>query len=172
MSKSLDSIERMRNLTLLEKVLSAATIILLSVVAYFGYQLQTYGFFNIKYDVPPPDFKPPTLEESIKTSKAIFTCTAEDEGKYIRFRIDRVLYKRIDFEFPYNIGEIYGDSTEKKRSNMHYGDGRLFFICDGPISLRSLTIINDEIKPYDDANSNKVVSIKEILGLIKKFKNL
>jgi hypothetical protein len=162
----------MRNLTFLEKILSIVTVILLSVVVYFGYHLQTFDFFSIKYNAPPSDFKPPTLKESIKSSKVIFTCATEDEGKNMRFRIDRILYKIDDFEFPYNIGEIYGDLSEKKRPNMYYCDGRLLFICDGPISLRSFSIRNDEIRPYDGVNSNKVISIKEISELIKVYKNL
>ena len=161
----------MGNLTFREKILSLVVVILLSVVVYFGYQLNTFGFFTTKYDVPPPDFEIPTLEESIKSSKVIFTCATEDEGKYIRFRIDRILFQIDDYDFPYNIGEIYGDLSEKKRPNMHYGDGRLLFICDGPISMRSFTIRNDEIKPYDGDDSYKVMSIKEISELIKMYRN-
>jgi len=161
----------MGNLTFREKLLSLVIVILLSVVVYFGYHLNTFGFFSTKYNVLPPDFKTPTLKESIKTAKVIFTCATEDEGKYIRFRIDRILYKIDDYEFPYNIGEIYGDLSEKKQLNMYYGDGRLLFIFDGPIVMRSFTIRNDEIRPYDGANSNKVISIKEISELIKMYRN-
>ena len=161
----------MGNLTLREKILFLVIVILLSVVAYFGYQLNIFGFFTTKYDVPPPDWEPLTLKESIKTAKVIFTCATEDEGKYIRFRVDRILFKNDDYKFPYNIGEIYGDLSDKKQPNMYYGDGRLLFLFDGPVVMRSFTIINDEIKPYHGDDSYKVMSIKKISDLIKTYRN-
>jgi hypothetical protein len=161
----------MRNLTLREKILFLLIGILFTVVVYFGYQLNTLGFFTIKYDVPPPDWEPQTFEKSIKTANVIFTCETEDEGKYIRFRVDRILYKNNDYKFPYNIGEIYGDLSDKKRPNMYYGDGRLLFLFDGPIVMRSYTIINDEIKPHRGDDSYKVMSIKEISNLINMYRN-
>ena len=162
----------MKNLTLREKILLLVIVILSSVVAFLGYQLNTFGFFTTKqYDVKPTDWTPPTLEESINTAKVIFTCETEDEGKYIRFRIDRILFKNDDYDFPYTVGEIYGVLSEKKRPNMYYSDGRLLFLCDGPVSMRSFPIRNDEIKPYNGDNSYKVMSIKELSELIKTYRN-
>jgi hypothetical protein len=161
----------MKKFTVREKFLSFLILILLIVVGYFGYQLETYGFFDIKYDVPPHDFETPTFEDAIKSAKVIFTCTAEDDEKYIRFRIGRILSKNDDYKFPYKTGEIYGDFSEKKRPNVYYGDGRLVFILEGSVSMRSYTIMNGEIKPYRGDNSHKVMSINEVSELINTYRN-
>ncbi len=153
-----------------EKLLSFSVFVLLAVIIYLAYNLHSLGFFTTQRNVSP-DFNPPTFEDSIKSSRIIFTCITENEGNHIRFKIDRILYKRDNVEFPYHIGEIYGDMSEKKRPNMDYADGRLVFLCDGPIVMRSLPIRNGEVKPYREKNSHKVLSIKEISELIKSYKN-
>jgi len=153
-----------------EKLLSFSVFVLLAVIIYLAYNLYNLGFFTTQRNVSP-DFNPPTFEDFIKSSRVVFTCTTENEGDYIRFKIDRILYKRENVEFPYHIGEIYGDMSEKKRPNMYYADGRLVFLCDGPVVMGSFPIREGEVKPYHGTNSHKVLSIEEISELIKSYKN-
>jgi hypothetical protein len=154
-----------------EKILFLLIALLIFISAYFAYNLYSLGFFN--YQTRVPDFKPPTIEETIKSSNIIFTCTRVDEDEYIKFKIDRILYKKDNFQFPYKTGEIYSDLSYKKLPNTRYGDGRLVFICDGQTSMSAFSINNNEIEVPDDGNSAKIkiMTIEQISELIKLYKN-
>ena len=147
-----------------EKVLTGIIGLLLAIVLFLSfkivdYKINVFVFGGKKYSDPP------SMAESIEKASMIFICKTEIDHKTAKYRINEIIYKDTEYEFPYELGDYFPRLQQRVEEGFPYGEGRLVILSSsGPTVFQSLQIMRGKIAGFNgisvDDFIQKVRSIK------------
>ena len=146
-----------------EKCFSVTIVILFVLVLLLSfkvidYKIDVFVIGGKKYS------EPPSLSESIKKASMIFLCKTEIEDKTAKYRINEILYKDNDYEFPYKLGDYFPRLQQDVEPGIYYGEGRVVILSSqGPTVFQHLQIMKGKIAGFDNISVNNFIQkVQEI----------
>ncbi len=107
----------------------------------------------------------PTMEDSIKTASMIFMCTEEANKEIVRYRIQKILYKDADYQFPYDVNDFFPELEKRPREGFFYGEELIVILSTkSSVPKQTLRVMRGIIPGF------KNIKVDEFIQQVKTIK--